>query len=182
MSLRRVALAVALVQVAGATAVVWGGWHEFCDRSALAFYRNNAWPQTFIARDRLAVCAPFIIMAENGWIHQSTLTGFHFDPATQQLTEAGRLKIQSILTQHPDPFRTVYLVPGANSEETQARMNAVKETVQWVVGPGLPADVRLATSEPRGVPAEEIESISGKYRATVPDPRLPQASSNPNTP
>jgi hypothetical protein len=153
-----------------------GGWHEFCQRAALDWRRANAWPQPFVEADRLATCAPFVQMAENGWAQQSTLTSFHFDPVTNQLTEAGRLKIQSILYQHPAPFRTVYVVQAVQDEQTQTRLEAAKETVTHFVGTDAP-DVRLTTIEPRGMPAEEVQAISARLRETLPDPRLPPAAS-----
>ncbi|HEY6563210.1 MAG TPA: hypothetical protein VIY86_01815, partial [Pirellulaceae bacterium] len=62
------------------------GWAEFKQRAALDWHRNNAWPQPFVEMDRLATCSPFVTMAENGWMQQCTLTSFHFDPNTNQLT------------------------------------------------------------------------------------------------
>jgi hypothetical protein len=170
-----VAAFVAGLVVAG-TAPVRAGWHEFCQRSALDWKRANAWPQPFVETDRLATCAPFVIMAENGWIHQSTLTNFHFDPATQQLTEAGRLKVQSILTQHPAQFRTVYVVQALKEQETTTRMGAVQDTIQYFAANGTVPDVRLTTEEPRGMPAHEVQAISTKFTETMPDPRLPPST------
>ena len=67
---------------------------------------------------------------------QCTLTGFHFDPSTDQLTEAGRLKIQSILFEHPEQFRKIYVVRGYREEQSEKRVASVRETLTRVVEDG----------------------------------------------
>lgn len=148
------------------------GWHEFVERSSRDWHRANAWPQPFIEHDRIATCSPFVIMAQNGWVQQCTLTSFHFDPLSNVLTEAGRLKVQQIVTENPNPFRTVYLVPGTRPELTEQRLQAVRDVIQ-LIGEGNDAEVRLTTIAPRGMNADEVEAISARLRATMPDPRLP---------
>jgi hypothetical protein len=156
-----------------AVAPASGDWHQFCERAELDWHRANAWPKPFIETDRLAACSPFVIMAQNGWIQQSTLTSYHFDLSNNQLTEAGRLKVLAILTEHPAAHRTIYYVPGLDVEDNEARRQSVTEVAQRFAANGSPIDVRMTQWEPRGAPADEVEAIAAKSKATIPDPRLP---------
>ena len=85
------------------------GWNEFVQRSLLDWHRNNAWPQPFVHADRLSVCAPFVIMAQNGRCGEFTLGDHHFDPVSQTLTEAGQLKVAELIRRQPNGMAQVYV-------------------------------------------------------------------------
>jgi hypothetical protein len=161
------------------TCAVWSAspaeadFHYFMQRQLLDWHRNNAWPQPFVHVDRLATCAPFVTMAQNGWIQQSTLSDFHFDPVSNELTEAGKLKVRHILTNHPEGFRTIYLVKAVSSEESSIRLDSVQQTVAKMTEQGPMPDVQFVAIDPPTKPAFEINAIGTKYQATLPDPRLP---------
>ena len=71
--------------------------------------RRNCWPEPWLGPDRAVTRAPFCIMVANGWRRQNMLGEFHFEPGSGQLTEAGRLKVQWILTACPEQHRLVYV-------------------------------------------------------------------------
>ena len=68
MTLRLAGLTLGMLLSLSACSSVFGGWHEFCQRSKLDWHRMHAWPQPFTEIDRLATCAPFVTMVENGWV------------------------------------------------------------------------------------------------------------------
>jgi len=134
--------------------------------------RRQAWPEPFRTPDEASARAPFDIMIHNGWRRQNTLGEFHFEPGTGQLTEAGRLKAQTILVAVPQPYRRIYVHQAGTEEETRARMTSV---MQWVNqhAPVNPPEV-LPTNRPDyGWPAERVEMIGRKFQSTTPSPRLP---------
>jgi predicted oxidoreductase len=112
-------------------------------------------------------------MAQNGWCQQSTLTDFHFDKATQQLTEAGRLKVAQVMTQHPQPFRTMFVVMANSERETAVRLDSVQQTAALVATDGVLPQIHRVAIPPRGWSADEINAIGKKRQETIPTPRLP---------
>ena len=89
--------------------------------------RRNCWPEPFVHADRATVRALFCVMVANGWRRQNMLGEFHFETATGQLTEAGRLKVRWILTECPEEHRLIYVHVAERDEETSARIAAVQQ-------------------------------------------------------
>lgn len=163
----------ALLVLACTGTLAHADWHQFKARCKLDWQRNQAWPQPFIAQDRLATCSPFMAMTANGWRDQCTLSNFHFDPASQQLTEVGRLRVEQIMREHPEAYRDVYVVRASTQDNTDVRLESVQQFVNNLAGGESPAAVRLTTVEPRGFSADDVQVINTKLRASMPDPRLP---------
>jgi len=161
-------------------ALAWGspaeaGWHSFWSRVHLDFHRMNCWPQPFNAVDRDATRAPLETMVANGWQRQNTLSHYYFHQETQRLTEAGELKLHSILTSSPPQHRAVFVVRANSAEATEVRLDSVQQAVVRLM-PEQSLPMVLPTSiEPRSWPAEYIDAIERKLHGSFPDPRLPQA-------
>lgn len=166
---------LATTMVAGFSMPAHAGWHSFYERMRLDWHRNNAWPQPFVNQDRVAVCAPFAAMTQNGWAVQSTLTSDHFDPRTHRLTDAGELKVRDIITQHPEMYRTVFVVEGRSQDITERRTDSVQQTIASMITNGPLPPVQHVSIEPYGRPAQEIKAITDSYRDSMPDPRLENA-------
>jgi uncharacterized membrane protein YgcG len=149
---------------------------ELFKRMHREYRRNNCWPNPFLVPDRISVRAPFAIMVNNGWQVQNTLGDDHFDSETGMLNEAGKLKVRDILTYSPPEHRTVYVLQAHQDELTAARRRSVGDVVSGLnaisEGP-LVADTNIP---PRGWPADNVSSITTRFNATQPDPRLPAAS------
>jgi hypothetical protein len=124
----------------------------------------------------MSVRAPYAVMVNNGWRAQNTLGDEHFDAETGALNDAGRLKVRDILTYSPPEHRTVYVLQANEEELTVARRRAVGDFVSGLntisEGP-LVADTNIA---PRGWSAENVSAIGTRFNATMPDPRLPPAT------
>lgn len=133
------------------------------------------WPMPFVCADRVAARAPFAVQTQNGWRLQNTLGEYHFDPETQQLTEAGRLKVYWIAVEGPLEHRTVFIPRNNSPEITQMRIDAINRSL---------ADANIALAggvQETGIPApawpaDQIDAIDRKYRETMPLPRLPKVN------
>ncbi len=149
-------------------------WHSFWDRVHLDFHRMNAYPQPFNEMDRRATALPIAIMTNNGWRMQNTVGHELFHPETQQLTRAGELKVHWIMTQAPEPRRTVYVLRGNNSSATSVRMQSVERAVaNMTMANTQSPDVVLTGQPPRGGSGEYYDRIRRGYEASTPSPRLP---------
>jgi len=139
--------------------------------------RRQCWPDPFACPDRATVRAPFVTMVANGWRRQNMLGEFHFEAATGQLTEAGRLKVRWILTTGPQQHRLIYVHMANTNEETSARIAAVRQWATQIAPNDLPPVLPTSISDD-GWPADQVDLIGRKFQATTPPPRLPATTSN----
>lgn len=139
------------------------------------FKRNNCWPAPFVCPDRQTVRAPFVIMVHNGWRRQNILGDSHFRSETGELTEAGKLKVQWILTQAPQQHRIIFVHQAARPDETAARIDAVQQLASQLVPSGqLPEVVETSLNE-GGWPADQIDKLSRDFfEKSLPAPKLPE--------
>ena len=136
--------------------------------------RNNSWPECFVAIDRCAAKAPLELMVRNGWMGQNLISEQHFDQESGELNQAGKLKIEWILTEAPGTHRTIYVRQSYKADETQRRIEAVQSWAVEVIGSEGDIDIQVVRMSPPGRPAEMVDSLERKYMATIPDPRLPK--------
>lgn len=148
-------------------------WHSFWNRVHLDWHRNNAWPEPFVQVDRRAVTAPIDINIDRGWQLQNTIPDELFEGETQELTRAGELKVQGILTQMPTRRRVVFVLRGKTPEITQVRLKSVERAATEVVGPTAPSMIAVTDIVPRGGSGAYYERVSSGYESTTPPPRLP---------
>lgn len=147
-------------------------WHSFCHD----YRMNRDWPYQYVEADRAAAKAPFAQLMANGWRKQHTLGDQYFFEDTNELTEAGRLKVHFILTVAPIHRRTIYVFDNRSGDEVlTGRLQAVHTYAAQILPPGHAADVETTVIPDFGSPAEYIDSVGRKYRDTTPDPRLPEA-------
>lgn len=169
----RLAPLAIFVCLVAANTIVHGAGHGAENRCHLGWQRNNAWPTPFSLIDRKATCNPFVAMATKGWQRHSTITNYHFDQVTQQLTESGQLKVHEILETNPLEHRVVVMVRGRNDQETASRRISINEVAMRGIRKGQPPHIMEVDVEPRAWPAVEIEAIGKQYEVTIPEPRLP---------
>lgn len=144
----------------------WAGWKE-----------NNSWPKQWVGYDRQAVCTPLNLMAEKGWHRMNLIGSFHFDPASNQLNQAGERKIRMILTQQPPERRIIFVERGTTAELTAERVDAVQQAAVAVLPAGELPEVTDTAMILEGWPAADVEATLKGFEKTRPDPRLPAASS-----
>lgn len=139
------------------------------------FRHHNEWPHPYVCPARQSVRAPFEQMIVSGWQRQNLLGDHHFNELNQ-LSEAGRLKVQWILNEVPSQHRSIFVHQGQSADVTAARLLAVNEFVGEMAGEGPPPTVTATRVYPVGWPAARIDAISQKFESGAPNPRLPQAS------
>ncbi|MEM8864235.1 MAG: hypothetical protein AAGF31_01660, partial [Planctomycetota bacterium] len=71
----------------------------FVDHCQRGRQKNVQWPSPYVCPDRTYAHAPFQAMVRNGWRRQNLLGSHHFNEDSTQLTQAGKLKIQWIMSQ-----------------------------------------------------------------------------------
>jgi len=153
------------------------GWaRSFCDSVCTDFKRNNCFPDPFLGPDRLAVRAPFNVMVQNGWQLQNTLTNYHFDEMSGELTEAARTKLRWILTQAPKQHRNIYLHRAEDPAIDAQRLRSIQAFAGDFVPAGTLAQVELTDRAPAGWPAERVNAVDRAFYSSAPEPRLPAAT------
>jgi len=152
-----------------------GGVNQFWHSCTVDFYRNNSWPEPFLTADKMAVRLPYCIQTDNGWKMQNTVGTYLFDRDTQQINQAGELLVKWIITQAPINRRAVFVLKGDNAQDTNNRVQSVQRTMAKY---GCVVPVLLTDCEPVGWSAAYIDTITQRYDATIPSPRLPARQSS----
>jgi hypothetical protein len=158
---------------------------EFCcgifNSIARDIKRRQCWPEPFDSADRAATRAPFVTMVANGWRRQNMLGDAHFEPGTDQLSDAGRIKLRWIVVNAPQQHRVVFVRTGQTEEETANRMAIVQQAAAKIAPNNLPPILPTSIVDD-GWPASEVNAIARKYIESTPNPRLaPPASTGGGT-
>jgi hypothetical protein len=160
--------------------ILWASCNEaqaqwmtnFWDGRHVEYKRNNDWPQPFIQADREAALLPFSIMEANGWRRANLLSDYHFREDSNQLNQAGELKLRYILTQMPPQRRTVFVPRGLTPEVTAARIEKAHRSAARMLGSGLYPEIVESDLPNDGWPADEIDSITKGFNSSRPQPRV----------
>ena len=92
-----------------------------------------------------------------GWERQNLLSEFHFLPGGNELTEAGRMRVQWIMNEVPEPHRQIYVHRANTPQETAVRMQAVQRFIaQSPYAANVP--VLESTRTDDGWPADRIDA------------------------
>ena len=174
----RVTVMVLLVVGVAAPAFAENWLCEFFEGVARDTKRRQCWPKPFTCPDREAVRAPFAVMVANGWQRQNMLADYHFEPGAPRLTEAGRLKVRSIITDSPDNFRTVFVRRADTPEETAARIASVQQLMVTMVPPWQAPPVMPSDMSAEGWSGQRVEMIDREYNKAMPKPVLPPPASS----
>jgi hypothetical protein len=132
------------------------------------------WPEPFVGPERESVESPFAVMVHNGWRLQNTLNGSYFFENGTELSPAGRLKLQSILTEVPLSRRSVFVCRAESPDRTAARIAAVQQFAAQIAPDGPVLPVMETALDPHESPAAPIDALIRSYRATAPEPHLPK--------
>ncbi len=133
--------------------------------------QRNCWPEPYVHADCAAARQVWAVQVSAGWERQNLLSEFHFLPGGNELTEAGRMRVQWIMSEVPEPYRQVYVHRANSPQETALRMLAVQRCVaQSPYAVNVPVIESTRTDD--GTPAASIDSLSRKAAATAMDPKL----------
>jgi hypothetical protein len=144
-------------------------WNNFC----LDYQRNNAWPEPFIPNDRAAARAPFAVCVANGWRLQNSLGDQHFESDSATLTDAGNLKVRTILNEAPVAYRALFVVRTERPELTAARVVSVQQAAMKYAQPGEFPNVGEIPLGPRGTPGYYADTVNKSFIESTPEPRIP---------
>lgn len=172
--MKRILLAAAALAAAAPANAFWLG--EFYCYLEERREEQNAWPAQFVEQDRNAASAPFDVMVRNGWRRQNLLGSHHFNADCTELTQAGKLRVQWILTQAPPEHRQVFVERSIDSETTQNRIATVNAFSTQVALDGGPAQVSETHIVSDGRPAVTVDFVNTQFRENMPTPTLPAAS------
>ncbi len=138
------------------------------------YHRAHYWPYPYICDDRSAVRQVCDQQTTNGWANYTTLYDFHFDAETQELNQAGRMKLQWITRYCPAKYRLAYVAIGMSEQDSEIRLANVQAAAAAMAFGDLcevPVSLRIAQSV--GTPADEVFLIRGSYLLSTPVPRIP---------
>lgn len=135
---------------------------------------NNQWPKQYVAQDRLNAHAPFDVMIENGWRQQNLLGRHHFNEDCTKLTEAGKLRVQWILTQPPAQHRQVFIERSLKEEITQARIETTNQFAANIIRDGSQPNIQETHIVSDGRPATTVNFVNTTFRDNMPVPTLPE--------
>ena len=141
------------------------------------YYVNKQWPWPYVCPDRIAVREPFCIMVNNGWRRENLLGAHHFNPDTNQLTSAGQLRVQWIMTQAPPDHRNIYVERALESNVNAQRMVSVRDYATKVSIDGREPQIAQTTIQFEGRPAAVVDMTNTKFLQAMPAPVLPAAQS-----
>ena len=152
-----------------------------CDPTFGQWYRsaynwNIVWPKPFIPPARNSVLAMYDAITCKGWQRQNLLGKHHFNEETNMLTQAGKLKVQWILTQTPTDRRDIFVQRGMTAEQTAERI----ESIRTFAGNMFPAPGHTNVTDTHlvaeGHPASMVDTVFTGYRDNQLPPVLPPDS------
>ena len=111
-------------------------------------------------------------MVNNGWRRQNLLGDYHFNEDTNELTQAGKLKVNWVLSQAPPQRRSIYVQRGSNIEETGSRVAAVHEFTSNMSPSVGAVDVNDTHIVAEGHSAGAVDHLFIGFQANQPPPVL----------
>jgi hypothetical protein len=141
------------------------------------FHANHYWPHPYVCQDRGYVRQVLAQQTVSGWVLETTLYDYHFEPDTHRLTKAGELHLQWILHDVPQQRRAAYVQLTPSAEVNQARMNNIRDMATAMVGAENVPPVYARYATPLGRPAREVNAVRQMELATQPSPRIIYLSS-----
>jgi len=188
---RTIIAAAALACVAGLTTCAQAVWvdtsgHYFhrgnhrptpCDETVhyvrSGYHRNVEWPWPYVCPDRMAVREPFCIMVNNGWRRQNLLGPHHFNAEASQLTTAGELRVQWIMTQAPADHRGIFVERALDPSVTAQRLATAREYATQLTAEGQSPEVFETHLISEGRPASVVDATNVRFQESMPPPVLP---------
>lgn len=171
-----VALLLVTATASSTTAFAQYGSPTFSERFYHGYRKNVQWPNPYIQPARRSIHSAYNMVINNGWRRQNLLGDYHFTQGTNQLTEAGKLKVRWILTQTPMQRRNVYVQRGSSEAQTALRMASVhKMTASMSPSTGL-ANVSDTHIVAEGHSARSVDATFVGYAKNKLAPVLPAAA------
>lgn len=147
------------------------------DQCVQTYHINSMWPKQYIWPARRGVCQAFELSIANGWRRNNLLGKYDFAPDGTNLSEAGKLRIERILTYAPPQRRTIFVQRAIDPANTAERVDAVQSfAASRLPGIGM-IDVQETYMQDDGHPAASVDAVFTGFGANQPAPVLPAANS-----
>ncbi len=146
------------------------------ERFRAGYDANVQWPRHYIPPARRSVCATYAAMVNNGWRRQNLLGDYHFDKETNELTNAGKLKVNWILSQAPVQHRNVFVQRGSEELQTTSRIASVNDYAGNMSPSVGRIDVNDTHIVAEGHSAASVDSVFVGYEANRLPPVLPAST------
>jgi hypothetical protein len=151
--------------------------HSLGDQFAATYHINAMWPQQYVWPSRRGVCQAMELTIANGWRRNNLLGKYDFAPDGTNLSEAGKLRIERILTYAPPQRRTIFVQRAIDPADTAGRVDAVQSFAASRM-PGIGTiDVQETYMQDDGHPAASVDAVFTGFGANQPLPVLPASES-----
>jgi hypothetical protein len=154
--------------------------HTMFEKCCNGYRANVMWPRQFVPAARRPIRETYAAMINNGWRRQNLLGDYHFDPETNELTRAGEMKVQWVLTQAPINRRDVYVQRAATGSETATRIAAVHGYGSQMNPAVEHVNVNDTHIVAEGHSATTVDNMFIGFHANQPPPVLPVNVGNSN--
>ncbi len=139
---------------------------------------NQMWPSQYVPAARRSVLSAYEVMVNNGWRRQNLLGAYHFNPDSNELTEAGKLKVKWILSQAPQHRRSIFVERGGDQTRTAARVASINDWASTMSPSVGIVDINDTHLVAEGHPAGAVDHIFVGFQTNKPAPVLPAAVSS----
>ncbi len=140
------------------------------------YHGAHYWPYPYVEQDRCYIRSLSYLQTHSGWVAETTLYDYHFDPETQLVNHAGVMKLQWILLKAPVEHRTVFVQQAVDSHINDVRLASVQAESAKIVGDGNLPPILLRVSTPLTRPTNEIDAIRRAELDSQPIPRIEYAA------
>ncbi len=140
------------------------------------YHTEHYWPWPYVCTDRQVVMDMTHAQEANGWLSETTLYEYYFNPDTNELTAPGKMHLRWILDYAPASYRSIWIQQVDDPQASQARMQAVRVAAAQIAGTNLPS-IQYRVAMPPSRPAVEAEALRRKELQTIPTPRIPLPTS-----
>jgi hypothetical protein len=148
-----------------------------CMTGAHIYHAEHYWPWPYVCTDRQCVLDMTHAQEANGWLSETTLYEYFFNPDTNDLTVPGKMHLKWILENVPPNFRSVWIQQIEDPAASQQRMNNVRLIATRLAGGGNLPPIQYRVGMAPSRPAVEVDTIRRKELQTIPDPRIPLPTS-----
>ncbi len=172
--------ASALLVVVAASSVSYGQRACGCqpsmgDQFRAGYDANVQWPSRYTPSARNSICGAYSAMVNNGWRRQNLLGDYHFNRDTNELTHAGKLKVNWILSQAPVQRRSVFVQRAGKELETTTRLASVHDYAGKMSSVAQ-LDVQDTHIVAEGHPASSVDNVFVGYEKNRLPPVLPAST------
>jgi len=136
------------------------------------------WPCQYVPAARRSVLSAYEVMVNNGWRRQNLVGAYHFDPDTNELTEAGKLKVKWILSQAPLHRRSIFVERGPDQSNTSARVASINQWASTLSPSVGTVDINDTHIVSEGHPAATVDHVFVGFQTNQLPPVLPVEDSS----